>query len=217
VVLALVGVGAASDPLDIVVAFPCDRRPFSEEVREQICGFTRLYGSQASLAEIMNSINHRLRYIEDGATVLAVEVRDRRGEQQDILESFEEILAPAMIWWAIERDGVAAVWDSAPLVEPGMHTPWGKALTVSMWKEGIGWVSTARHGGIKLSVDRNACVPEYMRNEDGWYEEDEEHLIVQVVFEKELCPSDSERVRDNFQVLFPEAAKVFFSAKPKVA
>jgi hypothetical protein len=48
--------------------------------------------------------------------------------------------------------------------------------------EGIRSVSTASHGGIKLSAERNAQMPDYMRNEDGWYEEDSEWAKVAVVF-----------------------------------
>jgi hypothetical protein len=60
-------------------------------------------------------------------------------------------------------------------------TPWGKPQTIRLLAEGIWTVSTARHGGIKLDRKRNAEVPDYMRIEGGWYEEDCSWAIAAVV------------------------------------
>ncbi|WP_439357892.1 DUF7007 domain-containing protein [Bradyrhizobium sp. DASA03007] len=51
-------------------------------------------------------------------------------------------------------------------------SPWGAIQDKRELAPGIWQVSTAGHGGIKLSRERNAAVPKYMRNEGGWYEED---------------------------------------------
>lgn len=63
-----------------------------------------------------------------------------------------------------------------------METPWGTSQTVREIAPGILDVSTAGHGGIRLSPERNALVPDYMRNPSGWYEEDIEWAIPAVVF-----------------------------------
>jgi hypothetical protein len=68
----------------------------------------------------------------------------------------------------------------------GCHTPWGAAQTVDPMLDGMWFVSTASHGGIKLSEERNAQVPDAMRRKGGWYEEDCEWAIPFVVFEAEL-------------------------------
>jgi hypothetical protein len=47
-------------------------------------------------------------------------------------------------------------------------------------------VNTAGHGGFKLSRERNAKVPAYMRRDGGWYEEDCEVAIPLVVFEADI-------------------------------
>jgi hypothetical protein len=75
---------------------------------------------------------------------------------------------------------------SPPLLFEGMPTPWGTAQECGEILPGIGWVSTAGHGGMKLSSERNAQVPDYLRRADGWYEEDCEWAIVFCVFAEEL-------------------------------
>lgn len=60
-----------------------------------------------------------------------------------------------------------------------MHTPWGHADHVERVASGVRFVSTASHGGYRLDRDANAAMPEALRREDGWYEEDvDAHLVV---------------------------------------
>jgi hypothetical protein len=70
----------------------------------------------------------------------------------------------------------------APSDEQVTLTPWGAPQHITKLAEDIQRVSTASHGGIKLSAERNEQIPKYMRNADGWYEEDEQWAIVAVVF-----------------------------------
>jgi hypothetical protein len=73
----------------------------------------------------------------------------------------------------------------------GDNTPWGAAQTADTIAEGITHVTTASHGGIHLSPDRNALVPDYMKRDGdfatqrraGWYEEDCDWCIPVIVFE----------------------------------
>jgi len=73
-----------------------------------------------------------------------------------------------------------------PVVNVGMTTPWGRADYTRVLAPGIGTVGTPGHGGIKLDRAHNARVPEYMRREGGWYEEDCEWSIPFCVFAAEL-------------------------------
>jgi hypothetical protein len=57
--------------------------------------------------------------------------------------------------------------DGCPL-----HSPWGAVQHGERLADGVFFVSTAGHGGIKLDRARNALVPEVFRKEGGWYEED---------------------------------------------
>ncbi|MEY9247594.1 DUF7007 domain-containing protein [Bradyrhizobium elkanii] len=60
-------------------------------------------------------------------------------------------------------------------------SPWGAIQDKRELAPGIWSVSTASHGGIKLSRERNAAVPKYMRAEAGWYEEDCRWSIAAVI------------------------------------
>lgn len=79
----------------------------------------------------------------------------------------------------------------------GMSTPWGKAQYVYLTIPGqIAFVSTAGHGGIKLSRKMNAQVPDYMRRKGGWYEEDCEWAIPFVVFASQILANTVENSAD---------------------
>ena len=76
----------------------------------------------------------------------------------------------------------------------GGSSPWGAIQDVSTILPGMWWVSTASHGGIKLSLERQQQIPEYLRTGKrsvpdtgkSWYEEDCEWAIPYAVFEAEL-------------------------------
>ena len=65
-------------------------------------------------------------------------------------------------------------------------SPWGKVQFCEQIAEGIVSVSTAGHGGLKLSAKRNNQIPEEARIHTGWYEEDCEWAIVALVFPEEF-------------------------------
>jgi hypothetical protein len=53
-----------------------------------------------------------------------------------------------------------------------INTPWGRSDSITKASDGVFWVTTPSHGGVHLSAEVNAEIPEYMRSTDGWYEED---------------------------------------------
>lgn len=67
------------------------------------------------------------------------------------------------------------------------RSPWGKVQHCNQIAEGIVSVSTASHGGLKLSIERNNQIPEGARKSSGWYEEDCEWSIVALVFPKDFA------------------------------
>lgn len=97
-----------------------------------------------------------------------------------------------------------------------MRTPWGKADLVTEIATGITAVSTPSHGGIHLSPERNAQVPQHYRefaakwskgwydgsaNKVGWYEEDCAAIAVILTFPEEFPeryrdPEEQDRLRD---------------------
>lgn len=65
------------------------------------------------------------------------------------------------------------------------RSPWGPVQTAEKIADGIWQAGTAGHGGIKLSRQRNAAMPPYMRVAGGWYEEDIVWARVAIVFRDE--------------------------------
>jgi len=62
------------------------------------------------------------------------------------------------------------------------NTPWGAAQHSEKIARGIMLYSTAGHGGIHLSPTVNSKMPEALRIEDGWYEEDCDWALVALAF-----------------------------------
>ena len=58
-----------------------------------------------------------------------------------------------------------------------MHTPWGESHNKVKIITGVNFYSTARHGGYKVFKRLNNLIPENLRNENCWYEEDVEFCI----------------------------------------
>lgn len=76
------------------------------------------------------------------------------------------------------------VREERPTTRPSW-SPWGQVQTCHQLADGIVTVSTAGHGGIHLDPWRNAQMPSFLRNGDGWYEEDCEWSKPAVVFGQE--------------------------------
>ena len=78
--------------------------------------------------------------------------------------------------------------DQTPLVIK-TYTPWGYPQGVLVICDFMYQVYTSSHGGVKVSPEKNLEIPEYMRNEHGWYEEDCDWAIPATVFEQEYLAS----------------------------
>jgi hypothetical protein len=53
-----------------------------------------------------------------------------------------------------------------------VNSPWGEVQHATRFVDGIYSVSTAGHGGFKVSDEFNRLIPEPFRADGGWYEED---------------------------------------------
>ncbi len=80
-------------------------------------------------------------------------------------------------------------------------TPWGPPQTVEVIAHGIYAVTTASHGGIRLSPERLAKVPDYFQTstfnrqgEGGWYEEDCDWCIPALIFPAEFTAKQGAHV-----------------------
>lgn len=63
-----------------------------------------------------------------------------------------------------------------------MQTPWGKSQYSKKITRGINFYGTAGHGGYKVSKKLNESMPEALRNDNGWYEEDCDWAKVAIAF-----------------------------------
>lgn len=69
-------------------------------------------------------------------------------------------------------------------------TPWGVSQTSRKYAPGIMEYSTASHGGFHLSGARQKVMPDCLRNENAWYEEDCEWCKVAIAFPDFFEPKD---------------------------
>lgn len=92
----------------------------------------------------------------------------------------------------------------------GMRTPWGKAQTAREIFPGMYFVSTSGHGGVKLGIKMNKLVPDFMRNDGGWYEEDIDWCIPYVALNIETEFLNNPKFNDDVA----KAIEVFRNWKP---
>lgn len=62
------------------------------------------------------------------------------------------------------------------------RTPWGPSQLSEVYADGIVFHSTASHGGFRVSKAQAATMPEALRVEGGWFEEDEAWAMVAAAF-----------------------------------
>ena len=65
-------------------------------------------------------------------------------------------------------------------------SPWGEVQYQEEVCPGVVCVGTAGHGGLKVEPTLNKTIPDYMRNDDGWYEEDCDWAKVYVALEAQI-------------------------------
>jgi hypothetical protein len=114
-------------------------------------------------------------------------------------------------------------------LRPGSHSPWGSIQHVETIVPGhVHSVSTASHGGWKVSPEYNRRIPAYMRNRSGWYEEDCECSIPMLVFADAVTANYADReggpeytakmlkcAEDTLRNWMPDAYEKWFKRKLK--
>jgi len=91
-----------------------------------------------------------------------------------------------------------------------MRTPWGTSDSVREIAPGIKFYGTPSHGGIKLDKKLNAQVPEYMRAEDGWYEEDLDWALVALVFPDAFPEKERKAAEHTIKNWYPDIWEQFY-------
>ena len=93
---------------------------------------------------------------------------------------------------------------------------WGAIICADQILPGIWHVSTANHGGIILSDERQAAMPQVLRRDEPYYEEDVNWCLVYLAFEPELRRVDRPAMgaavllaHDTARAWRPQAYSVF--------
>lgn len=94
-------------------------------------------------------------------------------------------------------------------------TPWGMSDYKKKYAIGINFYGTPSHGGYKVSDKKNQMIPDYMRNLNGWYEEDCEWAKVVVCFPDVFETEHVEMAKNTLKNWFPDAYEKFYGVKLK--
>ena len=92
-------------------------------------------------------------------------------------------------------------------------TPWGQADNAVIYAKGIASYSTPGHGGFKLSKAMNQVIPDYARNENGWYEEDCEWAKVAIFHPDAFTQFEREHAKDTLLHTYPELYETVFKVE----
>ncbi len=68
-------------------------------------------------------------------------------------------------------------------------SPYGAIQTTRQIAPGLWSVSTASHGGIQVSPQRQGAMPEHLRLSRTWFEEDCEWALVALAFPNDFSPA----------------------------
>lgn len=90
-----------------------------------------------------------------------------------------------------------------------VYTPWGAADYIKDIADGITTYSTASHGGIKLSAERQAQMPKALRD-GAWYEHDCAIYRVIVAFPDVFSEKDFEEAKHGLKNWYPDAYETHF-------
>lgn len=95
----------------------------------------------------------------------------------------------------------------------GGRSPWGKIQDVQDLADGVWFVSTSSHGGIKLSRKLQNEMPECLRQKTAWYEEDCEASLVMVglqrYFHEEKWQKSINEAHQSAKNWFPDEYHAF--------
>lgn len=87
------------------------------------------------------------------------------------------------------------------------NSPWGAVQHITQLAEGIVMIDTASHGGIKVSDDLLAKMPEALRRTPysggGWFEEDCDWAFVAVCFPDAFKAEHVEMARKTIAMTYP--------------
>jgi hypothetical protein len=94
--------------------------------------------------------------------------------------------------------------------------PWGVVESVEEIAPGIQWLTTAKHGGFRLSPEANTRIPTSLREHQGLYEEDCEWCKVVLWFPEYFAKDLCRQALVTFRMSFPVATGQFVAEREAV-
>ncbi len=91
-----------------------------------------------------------------------------------------------------------------------MRTPWGESDGAERVARGITFYSTPSHGGYYLAPTVNERMPEALRLEGGWYEEDCDWARVVLAFPEYFKIEEQTQAYESLKNWCPRAFERFF-------
>ena len=91
-----------------------------------------------------------------------------------------------------------------------MYTPWGASQSSKKLARGIVFYETAGHGGIHLSPERQEAMPEALKLDEPWYEEDCEWARVYCAFPGCFKQEDVAEAKKSLTTWHPEAYERYY-------
>jgi hypothetical protein len=96
---------------------------------------------------------------------------------------------------------------------PKTETPWGVVQHIKELTDGVAFYSTASHGGFHVTPEVLATFPAYLRNRDGWYEEDCEWAKVALALPAFFDDKSIEAAKDTMKNWNPDIYETHFGVK----
>lgn len=84
-------------------------------------------------------------------------------------------------------------------------TPWGASQESRSYGRGVTFYSTASHGGYRVCPTVNRTVPDHLRVESGWYEEDSDWARVALAFPDRFSAEEREAAEQTLKGWAPAA------------
>lgn len=95
-------------------------------------------------------------------------------------------------------------------IQMSKDTPWGVSQNAKSYADGIIFYETASHGGFHLSETKNTQIPEILRSDAGWYEEDEAWSIVAIHFPHLFTCYERRHAEKTLKNSWPDAYEKIF-------
>lgn len=94
-----------------------------------------------------------------------------------------------------------------------VDTPWGAADHCTIFGQHLRFYSTASHGGFRVDSFANDRMPDHLRRDDGWYEEDCEACKVVLAFPALFSRREAREAQRTYDAWCTPAARARHEAE----